>query len=201
MNIQEEVIQCSKDYYEIINGVKLTAEIDQNLNEIIEVITYLNGRKFDNFLEIGSCVGGSLWLYSNLLCNQTAKITSIDIDGREEIKVILNKLNETGRTTKLINKNTARIREGELDTSYDLVHIDGDHTKIAVLRDFNMVYPLVRSGGVIIFHDCLNYLGVTKLIRKLETKGETIRVFIGDKFTAEKLGIVDPLGIAVLTKK
>jgi predicted O-methyltransferase YrrM len=35
----------------------------------------------------------------------------------------------------------------------DLLFIDGDHTFDGVKRDWEMYSPLVRSGGMIVFHD------------------------------------------------
>jgi len=36
---------------------------------------------------------------------------------------------------------------------FDLVFIDGDHKHEASLKDFEMVLPLMREGGIILFHD------------------------------------------------
>ena len=35
----------------------------------------------------------------------------------------------------------------------DLLFIDGDHTYDGVRRDYEMYSPLVKPGGVIVFHD------------------------------------------------
>jgi cephalosporin hydroxylase len=35
----------------------------------------------------------------------------------------------------------------------DLLHIDGDHTPNGVKADYDMYSPLVRPGGIIVFHD------------------------------------------------
>src|SRR5208282_1825642 len=42
------------------------------------------------------------------------------------------------------------ILAGEL---LDYLFIDGDHTYEGVQRDFRMYSPLVRSGGIVAFHD------------------------------------------------
>lgn len=53
----------------------------------------------------------------------------------------------------------------------DLLFIDGDHSYDAAIRDFELYSPLVRSGGIVAFHDTLRapgqYAGV-----------DTRRVFI-----------------------
>lgn len=40
---------------------------------------------------------------------------------------------------------------------FNLLFIDGDHTYGAVEQDFNNFFPLVRSGGVVAFHDTVHY--------------------------------------------
>ena len=37
---------------------------------------------------------------------------------------------------------------------FDNVFIDGNHGMTDVLKDFVLVYPLVKVGGTIAFHDC-----------------------------------------------
>ena len=39
---------------------------------------------------------------------------------------------------------------------FDLVLIDGDHTRAGVLRDADGVLPFVASGASLLFHDCHN---------------------------------------------
>lgn len=39
------------------------------------------------------------------------------------------------------------------EMEFDLVFIDACHGKKCVMRDFQMVEPLVRSGGIVCFHD------------------------------------------------
>lgn len=198
-DIKKLVLDSAKEYYATPIFMTLSKlvtilpkfQIGQNLYEVIKVVEYLLPRKFSNFLEIGSCVGGSLWLYSDLLCNKDAMITSIDLDGANELNFIINRIEKSGRKTKLIKKSSANVTIEELTPSYDLVHIDGDHDNIAVERDFNLVYPLVSPNGIILFHDCIEHEPVRKLVQKLEKESHHIKTFVNLDFT---------LGIAALTK-
>jgi predicted O-methyltransferase YrrM len=47
-----------------------------------------------------------------------------------------------------------RILDGE---QLDYLFLDGDHTYSGVQRDFEMYAPLVRSGGIVAFHDIVTY--------------------------------------------
>lgn len=42
------------------------------------------------------------------------------------------------------------------DDSVDMAFIDGDHSEDGILRDLNAVYPKMKSGGVILCHDCVD---------------------------------------------
>lgn len=57
----------------------------------------------------------------------------------------------------------------------DLLFIDGDHRYTSVLADWLLYNPLVRKGGLVVFHDVMatinNYYGVPTFIEKL-SKGE-----------------------------
>lgn len=41
----------------------------------------------------------------------------------------------------------------QLDDKVDFLFIDGDHSYEGVKKDFEMYSPLVRKGGIIVFHD------------------------------------------------
>jgi predicted O-methyltransferase YrrM len=39
--------------------------------------------------------------------------------------------------------------------SIDLAFVDGDHTYEGALKDFRMIYPRMKKGGIILAHDCV----------------------------------------------
>lgn len=54
----------------------------------------------------------------------------------------------------------------------DAVFIDGDHSEAAVLHDSRLARALVRSGGVIVWHDCHNgSVEVTSALDQLSKEG------------------------------
>jgi cephalosporin hydroxylase len=60
--------------------------------------------------------------------------------------------------------------------SIDFLFIDGDHSYQGVLTDWLLYAPLVRSGGIIAFHDsCCKEFGVSQFLNDLQSGrfGET----------------------------
>jgi predicted O-methyltransferase YrrM len=55
---------------------------------------------------------------------------------------------------------TKRLLSGR---QIDLLFIDGDHTYEGVKKDWEMYSPLVRSGGLIVFHDVAGNYGETQV--------------------------------------
>lgn len=45
------------------------------------------------------------------------------------------------------------LKQHDPKKQFDLVFIDGDHSHEASLRDFELVLPLMRENGIILFHD------------------------------------------------
>lgn len=64
-----------------------------------------------------------------------------------------------GQHLFLLRKNShkpdtlAKIQEILKGRKLDLLFIDGDHSYAGVRKDFEMYMPLVRSGGLVAFHD------------------------------------------------
>jgi cephalosporin hydroxylase len=64
------------------------------------------------------------------------------------------------------------------DRKLDLLFIDGDHSLAGVSRDYGMYAPLVRPGGVVLFHD----INESPLIKSLNVGVYTFwRALQGDK--------------------
>ncbi len=116
-------------------------------------------------LEIGTAYGGTLFFLCTL-SPPDARIISVDLregpfgGGYPRRKIPLFRRFPTGRQRlHLIQADShspetkdrvLRILQGE---QLDYLFIDGDHTYAGVKRDFEMYAPLVRSKGMIAFHD------------------------------------------------
>jgi cephalosporin hydroxylase len=117
-------------------------------------------------LEIGTAHGGTLCVISRL-SRTSGTIISVDMPGglfgggykwfRVPIFKFFPVLNQKlhlirGDSHDPAIQSLVRSRMGK-NRKLDLLFIDGDHTYEGVKADFEAYAPLVRSGGVIAFHD------------------------------------------------
>jgi predicted O-methyltransferase YrrM len=138
-------------------------------SEILQLGKILQELAPSRSLELGTNYGGTLLL----LCRISppgAKIISADLpNGRFGGGYPLRKIPlfrrfpRAGRQLHLIRgdshapgtrERVLRILGGE---PLDYLFIDADHTYAGVQRDFEMYTPLVRSGGIVVFHDIVTY--------------------------------------------
>jgi predicted O-methyltransferase YrrM len=142
--------------------LNLNIKSSQIKSEIVKLCKLLVKNKVKNILEIGTADGGTLFLFSNLVKNN-GKIISIDlpngyplwraklyksfVSGNKKLYLIRNNSHEA-KTVKMVEK----ILNGE---KLDFLFIDGDHSYYGVRKDFEMYSKLVKSRGIIAFHDII----------------------------------------------
>ncbi len=107
--------------------------------------------------EIGTADGGTLYVWEHV-ANTHATIISIDLHITQKARcvsqrkrknqnvVLLEKNSHDVKTKKYLQKI---LKYGQID----LLFIDGDHTYAGVKKDWQMYSPMVRKGGIVIFHD------------------------------------------------
>ena len=138
-------------------------------SEIVELGKILQASAPRRSLEIGTNYGGTLLLLC-ALSPPDAKIISVDLPsgqfgggypwrkiplfrkfpkGRQQLHLI--RADSHSRDTK---ERVLKILDGE---QLDYLFLDADHTYSGVQSDFEMYAPLVRSGGIVAFHDILTY--------------------------------------------
>jgi predicted O-methyltransferase YrrM len=116
-------------------------------------------------LEIGTHKGGTLFLWTRL-ARRDGTIVSIDLPGGkfgggygQFRAAIYRRFSSKGQTLHLLRCNShdrstfEKARQLFGDAPIDLLFIDGDHTYEGVKADWEMYSPLVRPGGMIVFHD------------------------------------------------
>lgn len=165
-------MKSARQHYSAKDAVELllfgiTKEIRpwQIYSEILSLAERQEKLRAKVVVEIGTADGGTL-LLSAMLADPEASLISIDLqDGqfgggypawkrplyesfaRENQQI---HLLQGDSHQKEMYQNLQSILNGRM---VDYLFIDGDHTYEGVKKDFEMYSPLVRSGGIIAFHD------------------------------------------------
>ena len=149
-------------------------QVEEELASLLGDVRRLNPR---TVVEIGTSMGGTLYLWTRL-ARPDATIISVDLPGgqfgggysplrtpiyrrfaRERQKLHLLRADSHEKAT--LEQVKALIGEAQID----FLFIDGDHTYEGVLKDWEMYSPLVRSGGLVVFHDVAGNYGTTQVKR------------------------------------
>ena len=134
-------------------------------SEFLELAKLVKAQHCKYVLEIGTYRGGTLFVFSQL-SSPSASIISIDYSFsflgrllRVAQKPFFQKFMRRGQFLFLLRANShspqtlagvEAILQGQ---KLDFLFIDGDHSYDGVREDFKMYAPLLRSGGLLAFHD------------------------------------------------
>lgn len=136
-------------------------------SEFLAMIRRVQAAKPAVILEIGTAKGATLLPWCRIA---SKKVVSVDLPGGihgggyPAIKQPLYRAlvsDRPGVSLHLIQDDshspaTRRLAEEKLaGDSIDVLFIDGDHSYAGVKADFDLWSPLVRPGGLVIFHDIL----------------------------------------------
>lgn len=89
---------------------------------------------------------------------------------------------------KLRDRGTFDLTADDMPTC-DLVFIDGDHSEAAVRHDRNLALRVVRSGGLIVYHDDngLDCVDVSRVLDDLADNGADIQHVAGTWLAVERV--------------
>ena len=149
-------------------------QVEEELVKLVEDVTRLQPA---TVLEIGTSMGGTLYLWTRL-ARPDALIISVDLPGgkfgggysplrtplyqrfaREQQQLHLLRASSHDEST------IAEVRRLLGARSVDFLFIDGDHTYEGVKQDWEMYSPLVRQGGLVAFHDIAGNYDTTQVKR------------------------------------
>ena len=141
----------------------------QARSEILQLAKILQATAPKRSLEIGTNYGGTLFLLCTL-SPPDANIISVDLPsgpfggGYPRRKTpLFRKFARADQKLHLVraDSHSPETKEGILKIlggeQLDYLFLDGDHTYSGVQKDFQMYAPLVRSGGIVVFHDIVTY--------------------------------------------
>ena len=140
-------------------------QLHQIKSEIIKLLEIIRASLPKTILEIGTLNGGTLFLFSRI-ANKDALLISIDLpkvkfgNFQFDWRVpLIKRFSLPHQKLKLIRANShktstlyqvKKLLDGK---KLDFLFIDADHSYDGVKKDFEMYGPLVKTGGIIAFHD------------------------------------------------
>jgi len=178
--------------------------IQQVRKEIEEFISFLISKKLsESVLEIGLGYFGSTHFLWRLIFNHVITIEKsherIRTFGENSRKFYREWVLDDVKSSFLIGMSnditTVRKAYDHLQDGINLLFLDGDHRYESVLTDWLLYSPLVKSGGVVAFHDCAVNIegsyGVPQFLEKL-SEGQ----INGKNYNLQRIVCSKNLGIA-----
>jgi predicted O-methyltransferase YrrM len=150
-------VKDSKKLVKIVESSKIFSMNQQEL-EILQLLDLVKTLRPKRVMEIGTFRGGTLFLLSQF-CGQNSKIISLDNKYPPFYKSAMKKFSSQGRRISFFEMDShdsyskILIERSLAGKKIDFLFIDGDHSYEGTKKDFEMYSPLVRSGGMIAFHD------------------------------------------------
>jgi predicted O-methyltransferase YrrM len=146
----------------------------QKISEFSPLISFLKRRKLNTIVEIGTARGGTFYAWCKI-AEPDAMIVSIDLPGGpfgggysvKDIKRFRKYKRKNQRLYFLRKDSQNRATKEELmkilkDRKIDFLFIDGDHRFSGIRKDWRLYSPLVKSNGLIVFHDILPHPKIPK---------------------------------------
>ncbi|MGI8958548.1 MAG: O-methyltransferase [Bryobacteraceae bacterium] len=138
-------------------------------SEISQLLLLVAEARPKTTLEIGTANGGSLFLFTRTAAPD-AHLISVDLPGGEfgdgypiwRIP-LYHSFAQPGQQIDLVRADShsaltrQKIEQMLGGAKLDFIFLDGDHTYDGVKSDFQMYSSLVRSGGLIAFHDITEF--------------------------------------------
>jgi cephalosporin hydroxylase len=137
----------------------------QSPEEILWLLEQLVALRPATIVEVGTDSGGTLFLWSRVAA-QDAWLVAVDMRPlgllgswsayglvRRGLARRLQRIELVMPADSHDPATVDRVRGILGDRSVDFLFIDGDHTYEGVKRDYELWSPLVRSGGIVAFHD------------------------------------------------
>lgn len=131
-------------------------------------------------LEIGSYLGASTCYLAaglakvngHLVCADTWRNETMGEGERDTFAEFQNNTRGVSRWLTPVRKRSEDLTDADVPGSLDLVFIDGDHGYDAARGDFDLVANRITENGLVAFHDCLYFQGVSRVIGEALATGD-----------------------------
>ena len=134
-------------FYELYKSTKRIHQNDDEFWKFLEVIIPEEPKRI---LEMGTAHGGTALIFQEI----GTQVISVDNKGVSgQIPMEMFNPEVTTFLTADTHDSTTLAQVKEMMPEVDLLFIDGDHTYPGTLQDWEMYSPLVRPGGLVVFHD------------------------------------------------
>jgi predicted O-methyltransferase YrrM len=131
-------------------------QVHSEIEQLLALVRTASPRRV---LEVGTANGGTLYLLA-WASAPDARLLSLDIREFDPLHRRVLESFAGGRRTVVLMRGDSHLettRDAVAEYFHgdgiDLLFIDGDHDGESVRRDYELYAPLVRSGGLIVFHD------------------------------------------------
>jgi predicted O-methyltransferase YrrM len=163
LRLLQAFVRDPKSFIAVSTALTRYGSIQKPL-ELYELVRFVSKHRLDAVMEIGTWTGGTLYLWSRL-AEPDATLISVDFPPKPDDRTLVERfsrfilpgqrlvcLREDSHASSTLDKVTQVLQ----DRRPSLLFIDGDHSYEGVKHDYEMYSPLVRPGGLIIFHDIID---------------------------------------------
>lgn len=183
----------------------------QKRSEVLRLLEVVRGLRPARVCEIGAAGGGTAFLFTHAAAAD-ALVVSVDLEFSAARREAVRGFAQRGQRVVCVRGDShseamlAGVRAHLGGRGLDLLYLDGDHSYEGVETDFRLYAPLVRAGGLVVFHDIVpDYWtrygtrtksdtgGVPRFWRELKEAGASVEEIVEDEGQ-------DGFGIGVLSR-
>jgi cephalosporin hydroxylase len=130
----------------------------QKRTEIFRLVEILKTQRPAAVCEVGAAGGGTTFLLAAAAAPDALVIT-LDLAFTESRQAALKRFAHARQRLVCLKEDSHRpeavsaVRECLAGRQLDVLYLDGDHSYEGVKADFELFTPLVRAGGLVVFHD------------------------------------------------